>query len=154
MTHYCALHRAMTEPRNGNHEKAIARELQKYQRSALKEETREEILNKLQKLMEEEELYTDSEITLEELAMKLNANSRYLSQAINEVYQKNFFNYINDLRIAKAKKMLNGDQHDKLSIEGIAKVVGFQSKSSFYTAFKKTTGITPTEYKAHLNGQY
>jgi AraC-like DNA-binding protein len=70
------------------------------------------------------------------------------------VYQKNFFNYINDLRIAKAKKMLNGDQHDKLSIEGIAKVVGFQSKSSFYTAFKKTTGITPTEYKAHLNGQY
>ncbi|MBK7213162.1 MAG: helix-turn-helix transcriptional regulator [Bacteroidales bacterium] len=72
-------------------------------------------------------------------------------QAINEVHQKNFFNYINEWRINKAKVMLQGKEHRNLSIEGIAKVVGFQSKSSFYTAFKKATGITPTEFRERVD---
>lgn len=150
MTHYCALHREMTQPRTDTQEAFIVQELQKYQRSALKDDTREMILLQLEKIMHEEELYTDSQISLEELAMKLSTNSKHLSQAINESHQKNFFNYINDLRISKAKMMLQGETHTNLSIEGIAKEVGFQSKSSFYTAFKKATGVTPTEFKLQL----
>lgn len=148
MTHYCALHREMTTPRTESQELFIAQELQKYQRSALKTDTREQILQQLDKLMEDECLYADSRISIEDLAMKLSTSSKYLSQAINEVYQRNFFNYINEYRINKAKSMLQSDEHTTFSIEGIAKMVGFQSKSSFYTAFKKSTGITPTEYRA------
>lgn len=151
MTHYCALHREMTKPRSEMQEDIITQELQKYQRSALKDEAREQILQKLDSIMKEEQLFTDSQISLEELAMKLNTNSKHLSQTINEGHQKNFFNYINDLRIQKAKEMLQTESHANLSIEGIAREVGFQSKSSFYTAFKKATGVTPTEFKSQLN---
>jgi AraC-like DNA-binding protein len=147
MSHYCALHRRMTEPKSDNRESESEQELQKYQKSALKDDTREQIIQQLDVIMAEEELYTDSQINIEDLAMKLSINSRHLSQAINEVHQKNFFNYINELRISKAKIMLREEAHSRLSIEGIARVVGFQSKSSFYTAFKKSTGSTPTEYR-------
>lgn len=151
MTHYCALHREMTKPHSENQELFIAEQLQKYQRSALKDDTREQIIRQLDTLMEEEELYNDSQVSIEELAMKLGISSKHLSQAINEVHQKNFFNYINEWRINKAKVMLQGKEHRNLSIEGIAKVVGFQSKSSFYTAFKKATGITPTEFRERVD---
>lgn len=150
MSHYCALHREMTQPRAENQELVISAELQKYQRSALKTDTREQIIQQLDKLMNEEELYADSQINIEDLAMKMSISSKHLSQAINEVHQRNFFNYINELRISKARMMLKEEDHLNLSIEGIAKVVGFQSKSSFYTAFKKSTGITPTEFRAQF----
>jgi AraC-like DNA-binding protein len=150
MTHYCALHREMTTPKSENQELFIAQELQKYQRSGLKTDARGLILQQLDRLMEEEQLYADSKISIEDLAMKLSTSSKYLSQAINEVYQRNFFNYINEFRISKAKVMLQSEEHTTFSIEGIAKMVGFQSKSSFYTAFKKSTGITPTEYRAQF----
>ncbi|NVO19241.1 MAG: helix-turn-helix transcriptional regulator [Bacteroidetes bacterium] len=149
MTHYCALHREMTSPKSENQELFLAQELQKYQRSTLKTDTREQILQQLEKLMEDEDLYSDSKISIEDLAMKLSISSKNLSQAINEVYQKNFFNYINEYRIRKAKAMLESGENVTFSIEGIARMVGFQSKSSFYTAFKKSTGITPTEYRAN-----
>jgi AraC-like DNA-binding protein len=150
MTHYCALHREMTSPRSENQELFIATELQKYQRSALKTDTREQILQQLDQLMQDEELYIDSRISIDDLAMKLSTSSKFLSQAINEAHQRNFFNFINEYRITKAKTMLQSNEHTTFSIEGIAKLVGFQSKSSFYTAFKKSTGITPTEYRSQF----
>ncbi|GEM_PF-1708848 len=126
---------------------------QKYQGSGLKSELKEQIISQLNKLMKETELFTDSQIGLDDLASRLNISSKSLSQAINEGYQKTFFNYINDLRIGKAMDMLQSDEHTNLSIEGIATVVGFQSKSSFYTAFKKNNGITPTEFRDKVKSQ-
>jgi AraC-like DNA-binding protein len=102
--------------------------------------------------MKETELFTDSQIGLDDLASRLNISSKSLSQAINEGYQKTFF-IISTTRIGKAMDMLQSDEHTNLSIEGIATVVGFQSKSSFYTAFKKNNGITPTDFRDKVKSQ-
>ena len=101
--------------------------------------------------MEEEELYTESQLSIDQVAEKLNVNSKYLSQAINEVYNYNFYNFVNDLRVEKVKGFLKMNSLGHYSIEGIAQQVGFQSKSSFYAAFKKSTGMTPAAYRSLNN---
>jgi len=77
----------------------------------------------------------------------LGINSKYLSQSINEAYSRNFFLYVNELRVEKAKSYLRTEAHANFSIEGIARQVGFQSKSSFYIAFKRITGLTPSAFR-------
>jgi len=123
----------------------------KYKRSALKSEVREAIIRGLTRLMEEEEIYIEPQLSIDFVAERLNVNSKYLSQAINEVYNNNFYNYINEMRVEKAKTYLLMDSHGHFSVDGIASQVGFQSKSSFYTAFKKSTGLTPAAYRNKKN---
>lgn len=94
-----------------------------------------------------EELYLDSELTLGKLAKKLNLTSHQLSYLINNGYNQNFYGYINKFRVEKSKKLLADKELDKYSIIGIAFESGFNSKTSFNTAFKKITGQTPSEFK-------
>jgi len=149
MTHFYGQQQETANAGIEQQELFSTQEFQKYQRSGLKDDTRQQILQQLELLMEQEQFYKDSQISIEDLAIKLNMSSKNVSQAINEGYQKNFFNYINELRIAEARDLLQSEAHRNLSIEGIAREVGFQSKSSFYTAFKKSTGFTPTEFRSH-----
>ncbi len=129
---------------NGNEES------HKYKKSTLKSEAREAIILALTHLMHEEELYAEPQLCIDRVAEKLKVNSKYLSQAINEVYNQNFYNFINELRVEKAKTFLQMDSHDHFSVDGIANQVGFQSKSSFYTAFKKSTGVTPAAFRTKV----
>jgi AraC-like DNA-binding protein len=98
--------------------------------------------------MQEEELFTDTKLCIDDVALRLAINSKYLSQSINEEYNRNFYVYVNELRVEKAKTYLVAEPQANYSIEGIARQVGFQSKSSFYIAFKRSTGLTPTAYRA------
>jgi AraC-like DNA-binding protein len=101
---------------------------------------------KLTKLMDEDNLYTNSKITLTDLANYLGTNTFYVSKLLNEGFGKSFSDYINSYRIEafiKAVKNKPGDGDTYLSI---AYNVGFNSKSSFNRAFKKYTGFTPSEY--------
>jgi AraC-like DNA-binding protein len=66
---------------------------------------------------------------------------------INDYYNRNFFTFINEYRIEEAKNKLSDRNFDQFSIEGIAKSVGFNSKSVFNPAFRNITGLTPAEYK-------
>jgi len=125
-------------------------EIHKYKRSSLTTEARETIIRELTSLMQEEEIYTEPQLSIDQVAAKLNVNSKYLSQAINEVYHQNFYNYINELRVEKAKNFMQKNSHGHFSVEGIASQVGFQSKSSFYSAFKKSTGVTPAAFRAKV----
>jgi YesN/AraC family two-component response regulator len=70
--------------------------------------------------------------------------------AINKHYHKNFNTYINEFRIKKAQELLKTDILADLSIEGLSREVGFHSKASFYTAFKKATGRTPMTYHTEV----
>lgn len=119
----------------------------RYKRSSLKTDVRARIIHRLDRIMHEEELYTDTKLSIDDVAQRLGINSKYLSQSINEAYNRNFYIYVNELRVEKAKSYLLVDSHANYSIEGIARQVGFQSKSSFYIAFKRITGLTPSAFR-------
>ena len=118
----------------------------KYQKSSLTDIQKTKIIEYLDKYMKGKPYYY-SNLTIDEVAETLQTNSKYLSQVINETYQKNFYTYINVFRINDSMEMLLLPQFENYSMEGIAQTVGFNSKSSFYAAFKKYTGYTPTEFK-------
>jgi AraC-like DNA-binding protein len=82
---------------------------------------------------------------LQNLADRLSMSSRNLSYVINFHINKNFFDFINSYRIEEAKRIFQQPDHPKTVLE-VLYSVGFNSKSVFNTAFKKNTGMTPTEY--------
>jgi len=105
-----------------------------------------ELKDLLLKGMEEEKLYLDPSLTINSLAKELNTNGKYLSQLINNEFNKSFVVFINEYRIEEVKKMLLDRQNNILSIEGIGYEAGFKSKSAFNVAFKKYTGETPSVF--------
>lgn len=113
----------------------------------LTEELKEDIKKGLKSLFEEEKIYLDDSLTLVELANKLNTNRTYLSLYINEIEGVSFYDFISKYRIEDAKSMLTNIQYEKYSIEGIAGLCGYKSRTTFIRVFKKTTGLTPGEFK-------
>ena len=90
--------------------------------------------------------FKNSKITLNELADQLNIHSKKLSKIINQETEKNFFQYINDLRLAEFKRSVSQQSIKEMTILGLALDAGFNSKSSFNSLFKKSEGITPSEW--------
>ena len=121
--------------------------LKKYETSDLSETDKEGYRLILMEYIEKEKPYLDPTLTLPRLSKRLSIHHRYLSQIINESYNKNFNDFINEYRIKESKKMLREENGDKKTMLEIAYYAGFNSKSSFYDAFKKNTGLTPREYK-------
>lgn len=119
----------------------------KYKKSTLSDDKKEKLLFELNNLMEHNKPYLDKDLTIEKLATSLDVNSKYLSQVINEEFNENFSNYVNEFRIKEARRLLIAEEYSKYSIEAIADFVGFNSKPSFNAAFKKITGITPSLFK-------
>jgi AraC-like DNA-binding protein len=118
----------------------------KYVSSKLTTDDAESYLLKLNTYMDSEKPYLNPTLTLKELSTELSIPSRYLSQIINEHMQSNFYDYISKYRIEEAKRLLSDISCDKTVLE-ILYEVGFNSKSSFNTAFKKFTGTTPSRFK-------
>jgi len=113
----------------------------------LPDEMQEKIYAKLQSMMVTGKRFLDPQLTLFDLARELNTNTTYLSRIINDRYANNFSQFINDYRIREARKRLSDLTYSNLSIEGIARSVGFNSKSAFNAAFKQKTGVTPSFYQ-------
>lgn len=112
--------------------------------------TREEkdlLQEKLQKVMDEKKPFTNPRFSLDDLCLLLGINKRKAGYLINHVMNNNFYGLVNEYRVEESIKLLNSDEHKKFTIETIALMSGFQSKSSFYAAFKKYKNITPGEYK-------
>jgi len=105
---------------------------------------------KLTELMDNEQPFLDPKLTLHQLARMAETNEKYLSAFLNETYKQNFFSFINDYRIRYAKTLLSDPMNDHFTIESIGNMAGFHSKSSFNSAFKKSTGVTPSEFKKRL----
>lgn len=100
---------------------------------------------KLKKFMTEEEPYLDDSLTINDLSKKMNISVRELSLLINHTLNQHFYDFINNYRIRKAMFLLKNKK--ELTIQEIFFEVGFNSKSSFYTAFKKQTNLTPTQFR-------
>jgi len=110
-------------------------------------ESMEKLMIQINKHMANSEVYMNLELTIIDLANDLGVHPKKISAAINTISNKNFNSFINSYRVEKAKNLLleKNKRHD-LSIDGIGYEAGFKSKSAFYSAFKKETGITPTKY--------
>ncbi|MBL6449415.1 AraC family transcriptional regulator [Fulvivirga sp. 29W222] len=119
----------------------------KYTRSSLSSTAAESILTELRELMRSKKPYLDNSLKLQQLANELGMSQHHISQSINELTGQNFSDFINQYRIHEAQLMLKDpDQADKKIIH-IALDSGFNNKTSFNNAFKKVTGIPPSEYR-------
>jgi AraC-like DNA-binding protein len=117
------------------------------QKTSLAQEKISEITSRVTHLMEDSKIYLQSELTLQDLAEKLNTPSYQVTQAINAGLGKNFYDLVNGYRVEEAKRLLSdpGSRNSKILTVGMD--AGFNSKTTFNTVFKKFTGLTPSEFK-------
>lgn len=120
---------------------------QKYTKSGLSGAQMEKYKRRLESLMQFEKVYRRPNLTLPILAALVNCSVNHLSQVINSGFGVSFFDYLNIYRIEHAKHMLSQYTGRRQSVLNIALTVGFNSNSSFYTAFKKASGQTPAQYR-------
>jgi AraC-like DNA-binding protein len=120
---------------------------QKYKGSTLTALEKDDMRVRLISIMENERLFLNPDITLEDLAIKLSVSSKKLSQLLNETFQQNYFDFINSYRIEEAKKIMTESTDSKLTVLEVLYQAGFNSKSSFNTLFKNKVGLTPSEFK-------
>lgn len=104
-------------------------------------------INRLTHYMTREKPYLTPSLTIEDMSAKLAIPTWQLSQAINQTFNQNFFNFINRYRIEEVKQRLNKAPDNKKTILEILYEAGFNSKSTFNQVFKKHTGMTPSEFK-------
>lgn len=103
--------------------------------------------NRLQKYMVEKEPYLDPELTIQDLSKQSSIPIRELSLIINRNLNQHFFDFINGYRVKRTMDLLKSHTKKEFTIKEIYFEAGFNSKSTFYTAFKKYTLITPTAYR-------
>nr|WP_307729857.1 helix-turn-helix domain-containing protein [Duganella sp. sic0402] len=119
---------------------------EKYQNRKLAQKDAIALLESLNKMMHEQQLYLNPMLSLAMLAKKMGSLQTTISQVINENSGKSFNAYINEFRIEYAKDLLVQESH--LNMELVAERSGFNSDSTFFAAFKKITGQTPASYRA------
>lgn len=119
----------------------------KYAGVILKDTDTEKHASNIRHFMRREKPYLDADLTLPQLASRLQIPSHLLSRVINEKFGLHFFDFINQYRVDEVKSKLDQPEFDHLSLLGIAFECGFNSKSAFNRVFKKLTGLTPSEYK-------
>jgi len=110
-------------------------------------EDQEHLLNCLENTLKHDQVFMDPALSLEALAAQLEVAPRKLSELINQHLGQNFMSLINQYRIDLAKEKLHTPEENKYTISEIMYAVGFNSKSSFNTLFKKYTGLTPSEFR-------
>ncbi|MET7257424.1 helix-turn-helix domain-containing protein [Dyadobacter fermentans] len=123
----------------------------KYARSGLSQGVALLIYENLETLMMRERLFTYPELTLVQLSEKLGTNANHLSQVINMVGNKSFYDYINALRIAEFTRIAGLPENQKYTLLHLALECGFNSKTSFNRNFRKHTGLSPSEFLAQQN---
>lgn len=108
-----------------------------------------DLLTRLTTLLQDQKLYTRPDLKMPEVAEAIGTSPHELSWLINTHLQMGFRDFLNHHRVEEAKKLLL--QESAYTIEAIGNQAGFKSKSAFYKAFKKHTGLTPTQYKAQTS---
>lgn len=107
-----------------------------------------ELHDKIITFLNSTDAYCNPDFSLQTLALNLNSNTKYVSQAINEISGKNFRSLINEYRISMARRrLLDKKVYGNVTIQYLANSVGFQSSTTFYSVFKKLTGLTPSMYQ-------
>jgi len=130
-------------------EEAVADEYEKPKtvKTGLGSDKMEDIVQRITQLMEREKLYQETELTLQQLAAKLEVPNYQVSQALNEGMKKSFYDLVNGYRVEEAKRLLADPENRNYTILSVGFEAGFNSKTTFNTVFKKFSGLTPTAYR-------
>ncbi len=119
---------------------------ERYERSRLDIEQSKALLEEIKNFVLKSDVYLNSDLKIAELAEQMNSSTHDISQAINQNLNQGFTDFINYYRVEKVKDLLLNPKYSKFTLLAVAEKCGFNSKSSFYRAFKKVTGQTPSEY--------
>ena len=120
----------------------------RYSGSSLNKDSQQELFGRLERLMQNDQVYKNSLFTREKMAELLGTNRTYLSQTINEQTGLTFTHYMNKYRIEEARRIL-ADPQDDTPIKAIAADLGFSSVTTFYTLFKAVVQMSPHQYRKH-----
>lgn len=132
-------------------EEAMKKSETQQNKSSITEGRRNELFASLKKLLEEEYIYRDKDLSLEKCASILGTNRTYLSQIVNEISGVSFPLFINSYRINEAIQLLSDPGNDE-PLKSICFSVGFCATSSFYTLFKQKTGVAPSIFRRNVKG--
>jgi AraC-like DNA-binding protein len=131
------------DPASATDSSASVRE--KYERSALSPAGADALAQKIDAAMRDDALYLDANLSLDKLARQVRGAPDHVSQTLNAHMETTFFDYVAAWRVSAAQRLL---VEGKKSVLEIAIEVGFNSRSTFYKAFKRETGLTPSAYRA------
>ena len=126
-------------------------DLGKYRKSSLTETNKKKILESIIFELETRQYYLENLASLSELAKKIGESPHHVSQVMNEKLNKSFFELLALYRVEEAKKILSADNKNKITVEEVSDMVGYNSKTAFNNAFKKLSGKTPTEFRKSIN---
>lgn len=130
-----------------NAEEFEAESTTKKTKAAINEEKVDDLARRIMLLMEEEKIYQETELTLQQLAGKLEVPTYQVSLALKEGLKRNFYDLINGYRVEEAKRLLLDSKNSNYTILSVGFEAGFNSKTTFNTVFKKFTGLTPTDFR-------
>ncbi len=113
----------------------------------LNEETKDRLYDEMLRIIVKERKYRDKDYNTRMLAEDLHSNSRYISAVCATRFHKNYSELVNDYRVNDAMSLLADKRFEKMNIEDIAEMVGFNTRQSFYSNFYKRLGVTPRQYR-------
>jgi AraC-like DNA-binding protein len=119
---------------------------QKYSDKKLDQKEAQRIISKLEIGMTSKKLFRNPDLKLNDVAREVNVSGHQLSQLLNDNMEKGFNLFVNEYRINEACKMLL--THPNLTVDAIGDEVGFNSKSTFFSTFKRVKGVSPSVYRA------
>lgn len=114
----------------------------------LSDEQHDDYRSRILRVMDNDDAVFSSDFSLDRLAEMTEIKSRTLSVALNEIFNKNFYELLNEYRVREAcRRLSDHEQYGHLTIEAISQSVGYKSRTSLVNAFKRITGLTPSEYQ-------
>ena len=126
----------------------------KPKKPVLNEDKQQILKDKIQKVLDDVERITSPDFTLARLAELVSSNTSYVSRAVNAAYGCNFSTVLSTLRIREACRRINmPERYGQYTLETISESVGFKSRATFLTAFKRVTGLLPSEYQRQARNQ-
>ena len=124
--------------------------LSRYKNQLLTAEQVVALREQLLALIQTQKIHLDAELRIKQVANELAISSHQLSQLINDQFDKNFNEFINEFRVQEAISIMRGDKSHRYHLLDVALASGFNSQAVFNPAFKKVTQLTPSQFKKSL----
>lgn len=118
----------------------------KYKTNKVSPEECKRLLKLLDRVMHQQKPYKKTDLKLVDLAQLIGTTPHVLSYVFNQYMKRNYYDYVNEFRVAEFKELIAQEEFSKYTLSALAELCGFSSRASFFRYFKRMTGVTPNEY--------